>query len=85
MSDSPHAIGAQNGRLWYPRNPGEDQRIRVSLYDVRAADDLLISYDFERDGWSIARDDEPEREVSFIRAWADLEQARESVHPEGGI
>jgi len=73
-----------NGRLWYPRNPGEDRVIRVSLYDVRAADDLLIGYDFERDGWTIARDDEPDREVAFIRAWADLgETSDDAGDPRG--
>lgn len=74
MSDHVHAIGAANGRLWYPRNQGEDRQIRVSLYDVRAADDLVIGYDFDRDGWTIARDSNPDREVAFVRAWADLEQ-----------
>lgn len=84
MAEPVHAVGASNGRLWYPRNPGEDRRIRVSLYDVRAADDLLISYDFDRDGWSIARDEDPDREVAFIRAWADQERENVETHDAHG-
>lgn len=61
-----------NGELWYPRNEGSIPTVIVSLSDVRAADDLVIGYDFDRDGWTIARAEEPERELSFIQAWADL-------------
>ncbi len=32
----------QDGVLWYP-----------GVYHVRAADDLVISFDFERNGWVI--------------------------------
>ena len=38
--------------LWYPRQR-EIQNLRVSLMDVRAADDIRISYDFGRNGWMI--------------------------------
>lgn len=68
--------------LWYPRVAGQPQFVELGLMDVRAADDLRISYDFERDGWKIEQaqvfsweiDDElcdPKwREVAFVRAWA---------------
>lgn len=39
--------------FWYPRSEGEPTYLTVGLYDVRAADDLRISYDFDRDGWKI--------------------------------
>lgn len=39
--------------LWYPRLDGEPKYLQVGLYDVRAADDIRISYDFDRDGWVI--------------------------------
>ena len=39
--------------LWYPRNDGAVPNIIISLMDVRAANDITISYDFDRDGWSI--------------------------------
>ncbi len=40
--------------LEYPRNPdAEFDTIEVGLLDVRAADNIRIRYDFERDGWSI--------------------------------
>jgi hypothetical protein len=73
--------------LWHPRVPDEGngaQRIRkfvIGLMDVRAADDIRVSYDFERDGWKIEQastfqweaDDEacdPDwQEVAFIQAW----------------
>lgn len=64
-------IAHSNGVLWYPRSEGNEELVRVSLYDVRAADDLLIGYDFERDGWVISRDDSPEREVAFIESWGE--------------
>lgn len=59
----------QDGALWYPRVDGNGSSVAVSLYDVRAADDLRISYDFERDGWSIARGEKPDAEVAFVPAW----------------
>jgi hypothetical protein len=73
--------------LWYPRNdaPESVQSVRVSLMDVRAANDLLITYDFDRDGYSISQpsrfrwyegddpNDEAPVEVSFVPAWASGE------------
>jgi hypothetical protein len=71
--------------LWYPRTDDEPNKIDIGLMDVRAADDLLIEYDFGRDGYSIKQastfewDDENDpnglcdpdwQEVAFIQAWA---------------
>ena len=42
--------------LWYPRREERYKSIRISLMDVRAANDILISYDFDRDGWVITSD-----------------------------
>lgn len=67
MAEAP--IQTQDGTLWYPRVDGNPSSVTVSLYDVRAADALLISYDFERDGWSIAREERPAVEVAFVPAW----------------
>jgi hypothetical protein len=68
--------------LWYPRN--QDALIKslvVGLMDVRAADSIRISYDFDRDGWKIEQastfswdaDDavrDPDwQEVAFVKAW----------------
>ena len=75
MSDKP-----QDAELWYPRNPGNRDVVHVSLIDVRAADDLIISYDFDRDGWRIGMDRTrytpglmevvtENEEVAFIPAW----------------
>jgi len=59
----------------------EIKKIVVGLVDVRAADDIRISYDKKRDGWKIEQastfewdgDDEicdPDwQEVAFIEAW----------------
>ncbi len=77
----------RNGRVLtidinYPRN--DDQRINtieVGLCDVRAADTVRITYDFERDGWSIQQAskfvftiedkvmDADWQEVAFVQAW----------------
>lgn len=68
--------------LEYPRNDGAKKFIEVGLLDVRAADSIRISYDFERDGWVIEQastfeweiDDttcDPDwKEVAFVQAWA---------------
>jgi hypothetical protein len=67
--------------LWYPRHDGCARYLEVCLMDVRAADNLRISYDFDRDGWvieqaSIFRWEENDgecdpdwQEVCFVRAW----------------
>ena len=68
--------------LCYPRN-GQPRAtiIEIGLLDVRAADSIQISYDFERDGWSIKQaagwyrdqsqgDVMDWQEVAFIQAWA---------------
>jgi hypothetical protein len=71
--------------LLYPRaaqgDPERVQFISVGLSDVRAADNIRISYDFVRDGWKIEQgskfewgaDDkvcDPDwQEVAFIQAW----------------
>lgn len=66
--------------LLYPRC-SPVSKILVGLADTRAADDILIEYDFERDGWIIkqastfswdANDEicDPDwQEVAFIQAW----------------
>lgn len=38
----------------YPTNNQIDT-IQVGLIDVRAADEIQIKYDFERDGWAISQ------------------------------
>jgi hypothetical protein len=60
--------------FWYPREGFDGPTtIQIELMDVRAADDLLIRYDFDRDGYTIARGDAPEIEVAFIRSWAEFD------------
>lgn len=72
--------------LYYPRNE-EIKKIEVELMDVRAADSILVEYDFLRDGWLISQaskfqwdegDEECDpdwQEVAFIESWG----RRESV------
>lgn len=67
--------------LFYPRNSGPTH-VEVGLVDVRAADDIRIHYDHERDGWVIEQAsifewdvgdevcDQGWTEVAFIKAWA---------------
>lgn len=65
--------------LVYPR--GRIDTIEIGLEDVRAADSILVRYDFERDGWSISQAsrfswavvevcDPDWQEVAFVQAWA---------------
>ncbi len=72
--------------FWYPRD-GMVKYMQIGLYDVRAADDIRVSYDFERDGWKIEQQvteaDENGstvceegvadvwKEVAFVKAWAN--------------
>ena len=68
--------------LWYPDVP--DTAVRkfvIGLMDVRAADEIRVSYDKERDGWKIEQastfswdenDDVCDmdwQEVAFVQAW----------------
>ena len=65
--------------LWYPRSRGIGF-VEVGLVDVRAADSVRLSYDFDRDGWRIEQREGIDRggciedgdwvEVAFLRAWA---------------
>lgn len=68
--------------LAYPRlENSEVKNIIIGLSDVRAADEIRVSYDFDRDGWKIEQasvfeyepdDDVQDRgwvEVAFVAAW----------------
>ena len=78
--------------LWYPRIEGNPAFVEVGLMDVRAADSIRVSYDFERDGWKVEQAstfewdvndkvcDPDWKEVAFIQAWA---RERPEQEPEG--
>jgi hypothetical protein len=86
--DKPH----KESCLYYPRShKGDDEPdVIVALYDVRAADDIRITYDFSRDGWVIWQAkrtswpgddtvcDPLWTEVAFCQAW----QVNEEVQHE---
>ena len=70
--------------LWYPRTDDPNRTsdhptsVRVGLMDVRAADDVVIDYDFDRDGYRIrmsADVDAPLVEVAFVASSVDEERA----------
>ena len=73
--------------LWYPRSDGSAKVLEIELLDVRAADSLQVSYDFDRDGWVVKQarffewdDDDDEcdpgwQEVAFIKAWARADRS----------
>ena len=69
--------------LWYPDVDGSEiKSLVVGLIDIRATDEIRISYDKQRDGWKIEQastfiwecDDsecDPDwQEVAFVKAWA---------------
>ena len=72
--------------LQYPRSPDREKAVEVSLCDVRAADSLLLEYDFDRDGWVIMQASKFEwdggdpvcdpdwKEVAFVASWAREEK-----------
>lgn len=72
--------------LYYPGTgvEGEVSEIHVGLVHTRAANDLIIRYDFERDGYAILMQPTREadgmaeeigepREVAFVEAWLEPE------------
>lgn len=70
----------------YPRSNPLASHVRVELEDVRAANDLVIHFDFDRDGWviesptkmswEIGEDyDEQLEEVAFVSAWSERAEA----------
>jgi hypothetical protein len=75
--------GFQIVELSYPRlDTSHIKGIDIELTDVRAADGIRVSYDFERDGWVIKQAsvfdwpidegvfDQDWQEVAFVQAWA---------------
>jgi len=75
--------------LWYPNTPGprtpdKPTEISVGLMHVRAADNIVIDYDFSRDGYRIrmrrrkehptSEDDCPLEEVAFVPSWIEPEE-----------
>lgn len=69
--------------LQYPRTPGSTfSTVEVDMTEVRACDSIRITYDFDRDGWSIKQAstfswdadekvfDSDWQEVAFVQAWA---------------
>lgn len=70
--------------IWYPEQR-EVKYVQVGLMAVRAADNIRISYDFDRNGWRIeqasrhgwsGRDNvcDPDwQEVAFVEAWGRAE------------
>lgn len=78
--------------LWYPDTKDSDvKKIRIGLMDVRAADDIRISYDKKRDGWVVEQAsifrwtfddkkcDEDWQEVAFIQAWKRKDEREERM------
>ena len=73
----------------YPRNDNSPiKAIEVDLCDVRSADSIRISYDFDRNGWKIEQAqyfeweyddkvcDPGWKEVGFIQAWGSMTKAK---------
>lgn len=77
----------KNVELWYPsveteRDDDQPQAVKIGLMDVRAANDILVEYDFKRDGYKISMPskcrweaddkvcDPCYKELAFIPAWA---------------
>jgi hypothetical protein len=68
--------------LWYPEVEPNVNTIELGLMCVRAADNIRITYDYDRDGYVVLQgsqdewpDGAPEpdcdwQEVAFIKAWA---------------
>lgn len=77
--DVRHAGDAVSVEIFYPRQRSI-KAVQVGLCDVRAADDVRIEYDFERDGWKVSQRhyaqadgymtcDGAWHEMAFLPAW----------------
>ena len=92
VTDSDRENYALHGRaasfdFIYPREDDEPNVLRVGLEDVRVANDLIIRYDFDRDGWAIESPtvfswpiddevlDEGIEEVAFLPAFSEKADA----------
>lgn len=66
--------------LWYPRTddpsrtPDHPTEVEVDLMDVRAADSILIDYDFERDGYRIR--------MATVHEWSLEDEDRDPKYVE---
>lgn len=61
--------------LQYPRSKGNAKSVVVGLLDVRAAEDIRISFDFERNGWKIEKPTVSEWEADdkvCDRCWVEV-------------
>lgn len=72
--------------FWYPNQEESQPEVTIGLTHVRAADNIRVSYDFERDGWVIEQMSNREawdsgdpycdpcwREAAFCPAWQFME------------
>lgn len=84
-----------NVDLTYPQVTKDGCRhVHVNRESVRASDGVLLSYDYDRDGWSIQQQvyvdlggcmDQPNPdewiEVAFVQSWGLVREAREGDTP----
>ena len=80
-------MSARTVTIRYPRQNPSKAYVRVDLEDVRAANELVIHYDFDRDGWVIESPtkmmweidedsyDERLEEVAFVPAYSEAAHA----------
>lgn len=72
--------------LFYPGTADQCHTVQIGLCAVRAADDIRVTYDFERDGWAILQEVGIEHdgyreatgewaEVAFVGAWSQTKPA----------
>lgn len=73
--------------LVYPRLH-KRQTVEVGMEDLRAADSVRLSYDYDRDGWVVRQAsrfsfeagdevcDQDWQEVAFVKAWGREEESR---------
>lgn len=91
-NEAPPKVDVVSVDLWYPRIEGNCHTVEVGLCDVRAADDIRLTYDFERDGWTISQKSGVEHdgwfewdgawvEVAFIKAWQLARPKRKKENP----
>jgi hypothetical protein len=69
--------------LFYPRSEDNIKHFVIGLEDIRAAQSIRVSYDFERDGWKIEKATKFEWGVNDLVCdpeWKEVAFIKETSH-----
>ena len=62
--------------VWYPRNDGGIATVELELVDVRASDGIRVTFDFDRNGWSVKQPVTVTDEENEYQEWIEVHFAK---------